>query len=1452
MNRRSEVASPILSINIKTSFLTMININTYFDGLLVEYPKDKKYYEILVSTNGKTRRGNQLTVNKFDIVQKECVCKVDGITYNLDFQRYKGVNTANVETVLPIETAVLTVQDVDNGKYAVKNDDNTYDVLCHTKTMCGNWSARNPRAQSRHIASNVTPSEITKQNGVYYINDNEYYDVTYNGFMYNGVFVPIEDEYEIVYGDAVDSGVMLNQNGQFYDVYTQEMYISGNTVVKGDVHYIERNIPYELHGDVVQIDGKDAQYYYIKYTDENGDVNWVNTGEYSFVGEDKRDYTHEEETEDPSSDFDQYTIKKIGDKYYAILYKSEDFATESDFNNYFNSHTLQNLSMCMFIELEPYKSNELEYLEDGTTLAYFYYVKYLDKTLRTDRYEVYVIEPEDPAKSEYLSFVTKSPNGTLSFIKDENKNPQLEYAIGSSDWKAWDFSDITTTENQVIYFRGSNQTFNDCGFESQDKYEIKGCISTIFQNSPNPVVLSEENALRRFFRNMPNTTRIADLILDVSGTYCYCGTFANLKNITETPEFANISILCNEQFCQAFENCTNLKIVKDLPNIHIPEYCFNSCFEGCTSLEQMPSMPSTDLEHGCYMGMFINSGIRYLTTLPARIVPWQGYSNMFMSCSNLTDTIPLSCDSIGSQGCEGMYAFCENIKQPNSISVKEAIGAFMSMFQGCTSLTKTAEIRDLNVASVSCFAYMYKDCKSLTEAHDMKFDQMLETSCAEMFKGCTALINAPRLLTVDVDEKAYNNMFERCTNLSYIECAMVRDSSVFGNSWVIGVASSGTFVKNVLQAKYEYSNNSIPTSWNIVNKKFDEQVIGNPEEDPAKADYLTFITKSPNATLSFSKSRDIQLEYAIGASDWQAWDFSDIITTQNQVIYFRGSNKTFNGCKFESQDKYEIKGCLSTIFQNRPNPVVLNGYNLSEVFTNMPNITRITDLILDVSAPYCYLQTFANLKKIEETPKFTYDDFELPLSEYQFLCSFLNCTKLKIVNDLPNIHIPKDCFSNCFEGCTSLEQMPSMPSTDLDISCYYAMFKNSGIRYLTGLPARIVPQEAYGYMFYLCKNLTDTIPLSCDYIGFWGCEGMYDSCTKIKQPNSISVKQVDARAFDSMFRNCTSLTKTAEIRDLNYPTSKCFYQMYIGCVSLTEAHDIKYGNLPADSCNSMFKGCTALINAPRLLTVELDKTAYNNMFEGCTNLSYIECAMFRDDSVFGNSWVSGVPSEGTFVKNNLQKKYQYSINSIPNRWDIYNKDFYKQVIEKPIYNSITLGSRVYFKTDVSPSPDITVEACFKHNSTLERCVFGVSYNSRTWYDDGRVFAIFVSNNFIDAYVNKKYEQVTPCTQNEWHTVSLKWNSVVVDGVDYGNVWGNTSYSVFDWYKIYIGARNGGDNSVSNYMDNNVLTYKYIKIYNNGELIREYVPNIKDGIACLYEKCNDEFIDRYGGGYVVLE
>ena len=147
-------------------------------------------------------------------------------------------------------------------------------------------------------------------------------------------------------------------------------------------------------------------------------------------------------------------------------------------------------------------------------------------------------------------------------------------------------------------------------------------------------------------------------------------------------------------------------------------------------------------------------------------------------------------------------------------------------------------------------------------------------------------------------------------------------------------------------------------------------------------------------------------------------------------------------------------------------------------------------------------------------------------------------------------------------------------------------------------------------------------------------------------------------------------------------------------------------------------------------------------------------------------------------------------------------------------------------------------------------MFGVSTNNENnWYNDGKLFAVHTTNNQINAYVSTYHDNVATCSQNEWHTVSLKWNSVVFDGVDYGNVWGNTNYSGYE-RNIYIGARNCGDVSVSNYTDN-ILTYKYIKIYNNGELIREYVPMLKNGV-CLQEKCSGTFVYKDGDGYVTVE
>ena len=258
---------------------------------------------------------------------------------------------------------------------------------------------------------------------------------------------------------------------------------------------------------------------------------------------------------------------------------------------------------------------------------------------------------------------------------------------------------------------------------------------------------------------------------------------------------------------------------------------------------------------------------------------------------------------------------------------------------------------------------------------------------------------------------------------------------------------------------------------------------------------------------------------------------------------------------------------------------------------------------------------------------------------------------------------------------------------------------------MTPLPARIVPDSAYSYMFSNCYNLTESISISCDRAYSYSFGYMFVSCKNIKYANPISVIDVNGYTFRSMFSDCTSLTTTAKIRNLSYASNYCFYSMYENCVSLTKAHDMRYNYFSEYSCKRMFANCTALTKAPRLLTIYWDETSCEEMFKGCNSLSYIECAMFSDSSVFGNGWVSGVASSGTFVKNELQTKYEYSDNSIPTGWEIVNK---------MLPESITLPIFTLFKTDVYPSKNITVEVCFKHNSSGERCLFGVSSGAENW------------------------------------------------------------------------------------------------------------------------------------------
>ena len=120
--------------------------------------------------------------------------------------------------------------------------------------------------------------------------------------------------------------------------------------------------------------------------------------------------------------------------------------------------------------------------------------------------------------------------------------------------------------------------------------------------------------------------------------------------------------------------------------------------------------------------------------------------------------------------------------------------------------------------------------------------------------------------------------------------------------------------------------------------------------------------------------------------------------------------------------------------------------------------------------------------------------------------------------------------------------------------------------------------------------------------------------------------------------------------------NNCFDSLFMNNTNLLSAENLV---LPATTlanyCYShMFLGCTSLTTAPELPATTLADQCYNYMFNGCSKLNYIK-ALFTTYPNIGlstNNWVSGVASNGTFVKNANATWDVTGDNGIPNGWTV--------------------------------------------------------------------------------------------------------------------------------------------------------------------------------------------------------
>ena len=246
-----------------------------------------------------------------------------------------------------------------------------------------------------------------------------------------------------------------------------------------------------------------------------------------------------------------------------------------------------------------------------------------------------------------------------------------------------------------------------------------------------------------------------------------------------------------------------------------PDYlCFTST--GDSTVKIVENSTPTDISKGKVIQYKVNDG------------QWQTFVFKFMSTEEVSladgdkmylksdDEIPMSEEGSTYRRfiMTGSIAASGNIMSLFNFSTTIPNNGLSSVFYGCTSLTTAPELPATTLAK-ECYLGMFQECTSLTQAPALPATTLAEWCYVHMFEGCTSLTTAPELPATTLAESCYSYMFYNCTNLNYVK-AMFTDTSIYYTlmSWLEGVSSTGTFVKNAA-ATWTNTDAGIPSGWTV-------------------------------------------------------------------------------------------------------------------------------------------------------------------------------------------------------------------------------------------------------------------------------------------------------------------------------------------------------------------------------------------------------------------------------------------------------------------------------------------------------------------------------------------------------------------------------------------------------------------------------------------------------------
>lgn len=122
----------------------------------------------------------------------------------------------------------------------------------------------------------------------------------------------------------------------------------------------------------------------------------------------------------------------------------------------------------------------------------------------------------------------------------------------------------------------------------------------------------------------------------------------------------------------------------------------------------------------------------------------------------------------------------------------------------------------------------------------------------------------------------------------------------------------------------------------------------------------------------------------------------------------------------------------------------------------------------------CYSEMFRGCSKLKSAPEISATSIRSSFGDDDH-CGYMfaGCTSLTKAPELNSTTVAEHCYYGMFQGCTNLEEGPSvLPATTLADECYDSMFFGcSKLKVAPELPAETLAYRSYFYMFKYCSSL---------------------------------------------------------------------------------------------------------------------------------------------------------------------------------------------------------------------------------------------------------------------------------------------------------------------------------------------------------------------------------------------